>query len=83
MTHLIKCDEPDIINHLLTEEVIDFFDDGRTVMAHHERMKSGRAHLKDVLLASDDDTMTLNCDGQFILHDVLPVVFNLIGTRFW
>ena len=49
-------------------------------MAHHERMNGGRAHLQNVLFASNDDFMTLNCG--FVLHDVLPVVFNLFGARF-
>ena len=52
-------------------------------MAHHERMNVGRAHLQDVLFASDDDTMTLHGFGHVFLHDVLPVVFDLFGARFW
>ena len=76
---LIKRDEPYTINHRLTKKIICFLDYCGTVMAHHERM-NGRRRM--VLFASDNDLKTLHRDGQFVLHDVPPVVFNLFGARF-
>ena len=83
MMQLIKRDELYTINHRFTKKIIYFLDYCGTVMAHHERMNGRRAHLQNVLFAYDNNFVTLHGDGKFIFHDVLPVVFNLFGARFW